>query len=196
MRNNSMGAWILGTAGFVLYFFYDINSLKWQNKILSRFFWLGTACVLVSAVWAAAVFSDFSGRLLPEILLYGAAGVLFLVLLLYTLFFAIPFDETYVEENHSREACTEGVYALCRHPGVLWFAGLFLCLWGLTGEPAGGIYFLTMIFWNLLYIVFQDIWTFPRTFINYREYKRETPFILPGIKSIRACFKGRKRKET
>ena len=31
-----MGAWLLGTVGFVLYFLYDINSLKWNNR-----FWGG-----------------------------------------------------------------------------------------------------------------------------------------------------------
>ncbi len=50
----------------------------------------------------------------------------FLALLIYTLFFALPFEETYCEENKLRAAYTEGVYGLCRHPGVLWFAGAYL----------------------------------------------------------------------
>ena len=127
----------MGTAGFVLYFFYDINSLKWQNKILSRFFWLGTACVLVSAVWAAAVFSDFSGRLLPEILLYGAAGVLFLVLLLYTLF--LPFlsmklmwRRTTAERHAQRESTRSAVIpAFCGLPDFSSVCG------GLQGSRPG-----------------------------------------------------------
>ena len=61
---------------------------------------------------------------------FGLGGFLFLCLLIYTLFFALPFEETYCEENKLRAAYTEGMYGLCRHPGVLWFAGAYLCMWG------------------------------------------------------------------
>ena len=41
--------------------------------------------------------------------------------LIYTLFFALPFDETYAKQNNGRYVCDRGVYALCRHPGILCF---------------------------------------------------------------------------
>ncbi len=56
-------------------------------------------------------------------------------------------------------------------PVFLWFAGAYLCMWGMFGGWKQGIYFLLMIFWNYLYIIFQDLWTFPQTFFNYREYQ-------------------------
>ena len=120
---------------------------------------------------------------------FGIGALFFLGLLIYTLFFALPFEETYCKENKLRAAYTEGVYGLCRHPGVLWFAGAFLCMWGMLGGWRPGIYFGLMIFWNYLYIIFQDLWTFPRTFFNYREYQQNTPFLIPNGKSIRACMK-------
>ena len=120
---------------------------------------------------------------------FGIGALFFLGLLIYTLFFALPFEETYCKENKLRAAYTEGVYGLCRHPGVLWFAGAFLCMWGMLGGWRPGIYFVLMIFWNYLYIIFQDLWTFPRTFFNYREYQQSTPFLIPNGKSIRACMK-------
>lgn len=183
------GAVILGTVGFLLYFIYDINSVLWNNKFLQKFFAAGSIFVVISAAWS---FGDGlkKGMAAPGICAVCAAGsLIFLVLLVYTLFFALPFEETYIKENDVRLAYTEGVYALCRHPGVLWFAGLFFCLWGMTGEFNRGIYFAGMIFWNYLYIVFQDLWTFPRTFSNYGEYKKTTPFLLPSPDSIRACFR-------
>ena len=115
-------------------------------------------------------------------------------MLIYTLFFALPFEETYCEENKLRAAYTEGVYGLCRHPGVLWFAGAFLCMWGMLGGLRQGIYFGLMIFWNYLYIIFQDLWTFPRTFFNYREYQQSTPFLIPNGKSIRVCMKSIRKR--
>ena len=101
------------------------------------------------------------------------------------------FDEIkyYCEENKLRAAYTEGMYGLCRHPGVLWFAGAYLCMWGMVGGWKHGIYFLLMIFWNYLYIIFQDLWTFPRTFFNYKEYQQSTPFLIPNRKSILVCLR-------
>ena len=51
---------------------------------------------------------------------------------------------------------------------------IFAC-GGMFGGWRQGIYFLLMIFWNYLYIIFQDLWTFPQTFFNYREYQKTTP---------------------
>ena len=128
--------------------------------------------------------------------IWNRSIVFFLVCLYIPCFFALPFEETYCEENKLRAAYTEGVYGLCRHPGVLWFAGAFLCMWGMLGGWRPGIYFGLMIFWNYLYIIFQDLWTFPRTFFNYREYQQSTPFLIPNGKSIRACMKSiRKRSK-
>ena len=39
------------------------------------------------------------------------------------------------------------------------------------------------------YIIFQDLWTFPRTFFNYKEYQQSTPFLIPNRKSIRVCLR-------
>ena len=41
---------ILGTAGFVLYFVYDINSILSKNVCLQKFFALGSILVVASVV--------------------------------------------------------------------------------------------------------------------------------------------------
>ena len=178
---------ILGTTGFVLYFIYDINSILFRNTILQKFFAWGSVLVVLSAAVEVVSAWGQSHSTMGAKIGFGAGALFFLILLIYTLFFALPFEETYREENRLRAAYTEGVYSLCRHPGVLWFAGAYLCMWGMVGGWQPGIYFLLMILWNVLYIVFQDLWTFPRTFFNYGDYKRNTPFLIPTGKSIRAC---------
>lgn len=183
-----MGALGLGTAGFLLYFIYDANSIKWNNHILQKFFGVGSLCVVIATVWTLAHTSWSGGAGIAARICFGAGGFFFLALLIYTLFFALPFDKTYLEDNKKREAYTEGVYGLCRHPGVLWFAGLYVCLWGVSGSLDQGIFFVSMIIWNYLYIVFQDLWTFPQTFTNYDEYKKRTPFLIPSRKSIQEAF--------
>ena len=179
---------ILGSVGFLLYFIYDINSIQKKNKFMQKFFAAGTILVVVSLLMELYLAWGQGHRSAGAMAGFGIGAVLFLVLLIYTLFFALPFEETYCEENKLRAAYTEGVYGLCRHPGVLWFAGAFLCMWGMLGGLRQGIYFGLMIFWNYLYIIFQDLWTFPRTFFNYNEYQKTTPFLIPNRESIRVCL--------
>lgn len=153
---------------------------------MQKFFAIGSVCVVGSAVWV--LWESLSEKAVHLVCcaFFGAGSLVFLGLLIYTLFFALPFDETYLKESKERLAYTEGIYSLCRHPGVLWFAGAYLCFWGMSGDLDRGIYFGLMIFWNYLYIIVQDLWIFPVTFTNYEDYKRNTPFLLPNRRSINA----------
>ena len=98
-------------------------------------------------------------------------------MMVYTLFFAIPFNTTYIEDSKQRLAYTKGVYSISRHPVMLWFAGLYLSLWGLTNNLNAGTFYIAMIIGNLLYVIYQDVYIFPKTFTNYKSYKETTPFL-------------------
>ena len=169
---------ILGTAGFVLYFVYDINSVLSKNVCLQKFFAWGSILVVASVVAEFCSAWGQGHRSVEAVIGFGIGALFFLGLLIYTLFFALPFEETYCKENKLRAAYTEGVYGL----------------WGMLGGWRPGIYFGLMIFWNYLYIIFQDLWTFPRTFFNYREYQQSTPFLIPNGKSIRVCMKSIRKR--
>ena len=116
------------------------------------------------------------------------SSLVFLALEIYTLFFALPFSDTYVQQSQGRLAYTEGVYALCRHPGVLWFAGGYLCLAGAMGSGRLWGFCLLMSGLDVAYVVLQDLWTFPRTFDNYPEYRSLAPFLIPNPASLRRCI--------
>lgn len=178
----------LGTSGFLLYLIYDINSVKGNHPVLRYFFGAGSLCLVIATIKTLVRVFDYTQRNLPSIILLSVVGLIFFLLLIYTLFFALPFEETYLEESRERMAYTEGVYGLCRHPGVLWFAGFYLCLWGISGFSWNGIFFPLMIVWNVFYVIFQDVWTFPRTFTNYGAYKKKTPFLIPNRDSIHVCI--------
>lgn len=176
----------LGVLGFLCYFLYDINSVGRIAGWMNRLFMIGT--ILIVAATSVLFWKRRSVLFqTPMDLLWMAGGVFFLYLLIYTLFFALPFDETYVKESRYRKAYTEGVYALCRHPGVLWFAGMYLFAALLWKSLEGLIFFVVMVILNIFYIIFQDCYSFPKTFSNYREYQRSTPFLIPNRKSIQQC---------
>ena len=100
---------IIGTVGFLLYFLYDINSIKWKNSVLQKFFAIGSICVAGSTAWVLV--ESLSRKIVhPAVcVILGAGSLIFLGLLIYTLFFALPFDETYVKESKERMAYTEGL---------------------------------------------------------------------------------------
>ena len=179
---------VLGTAAFAAFFAYDVNSVHPVRPWFHRLFAVG--CALLAAatgllVWNCRAFFAFSGRALA----LGALAAVFLALMVYTLFFALPFSATYLEENAPRKAYTGGMYALCRHPGVLWFAGAYLCLGLLLGAPKAAVFALVMTGLNIAYVLFQDCWTFPKSFVNYEEYRRTTPFLLPTPGSAARCVR-------
>lgn len=190
-----MCVYLVGTLGFLCFFIYDWNSISIKNRVLQKGFLAGcilnllAAALLVRGSWIHVEKVSFLRIVWLFLMLIS------LVLLIYTLFFAVPFEETYIEDNKMRQAYTERMYALCRHPGVLWYALFFLCLSAfLSSEKAllqGG--FLTA--WNVLYIVYQDRIVFPATFTNYQDYKRTTPFLFPTGKSIRHCMNTFKKGE-
>lgn len=178
----------LGIAAFVMLLLYDANSIKWRKALLKVLFSVGfimlstaTALDIWSAVSAYAVKGIF------DFVLLGFA-VLFLVALIYCLFFALPFRETYLADENGRRVCSSGLYGITRHPGIPIFAGMYLFL-GLALLPSAAIV-NGMVFsvLNLGYAFFQDNITFPKTFCDYGEYKQSVPFMIPATKSVKASY--------
>ena len=128
IRRIEMQQIILGSAGFLLYFIYDINSVRKQNRLLQKFFAAGTILVVLSLfmeLWSAwGQCSHKIGRMIG----FGIGAMCFLALLIYTLFFALPFEQTYCEENRLRAAYTKGCMDCV---GIPAFCGLqvhiFVC---------------------------------------------------------------------
>ena len=175
----------LCAAGFALFALYDRHSVRPLAPVCAGAFAAGLACLAAAtalAVWTAPAVRGAGGWALL------AAALVFLALEIYTLFFALPFSDTYVQQSQGRLAYTKGVYALCRHPGVLWFAGGYLCLAGAMGSGRLWGFCLLMSGLDVAYVVLQDLWTFPRTFDNYPEYRSLAPFLIPNPASLRRCI--------
>jgi len=179
---------VMGLLAFLFFAAYDINSVTSKNNIMNSFFFLGS--FLLIAATAGIIIESFQSIQwdLLGMSIFGIFSLIFLFLLIYTLFFALPFNETYVKSNATPKVYQDGFYALCRHPGVLWFMGFYFFLW-LTLKiplllPAAIIFSAS----NVIYVIFQDHWTFPRIFEDYNDYKKHTPFIIPNFKSIKRCL--------
>ena len=183
----------IGIVAFVLFYLYDFNQVIFKQKILNSFFFIG--CLLLMSVTILLIYQhlyiiNFSLFQLLTLI----AAIIFFILLIYTLFFSLPFEDTYLEDSpKANRCCQTGIYALCRHPGVLWLFGFYLML---------SFCFDTQIMWqacfifnmmNLIYVVIQDKWTFMYQFSDYGDYKKQVPFLLPNQKSIKRCIETLKR---
>lgn len=183
-----MGYVFLGFIAFVLFFLYDINSVLWKNGRLHRCFMVGCFVLTVATILAvvnSASIQTIDYRSIIFLLLTIGCFILFV----YTLFFALPFDKTYKEITGPAQVYTGGVYSLCRHPGVIWmfffylFLGLFL--------NSSTIVTMSVVYtiFNVIYVLLQDVWTFPNTLLGYAEYKKMTPFLIPTPESIQKLCK-------
>lgn len=180
-----------GTIAFILFMVYDLEQAGAVShrfhKIIKFFFTIGFL-VLVgttgSLLWKCNIsVTDWTGKTVLALIFSS----LFLVMLIYTLFFALPFEETYVAQEAHR-TYDKKMYALCRHPGVLWFAGFYICLWLAFGTKPLLVMAIWFSFLNFCYIVLQDCYTFPRIFFDYVDYQKRVPFLIPNGKSLKRCL--------
>ena len=138
-----MWQFILGSTGFILYFIYDINSVRMKNAVLQKFFAAGSILVVVSLIAELYAAWGSCQRKIGTMTGFGLGGFLFLCLLIYTLFFALPFEETYCEEIN----CVRLIRKVCMDcAAILVFYGLqeHICAcgeWSVDGNM-GFIFYL------------------------------------------------------
>ncbi len=127
----------------------------------------------------------------PWSLVCGAGALLMLALLLYTLFFALPAggsSAATAQKDELRPLVDTGVFALCRHPGVLFLGGFYACLWGALGGWALGLAFVLFTLLDAAYAAWQGRYVFPRSIRDYAAYRAVTPRFLPTARSLRRCL--------
>lgn len=176
---------IPGCLGFIFFILCDINQISIKSRLLKTLFPLGCLCLIRSTLMIASSTGEVFFVPWTAKYTFGFLALLMLAMLVYTLFFALPFKKTYISLEGLERVYDQGMYALCRHPGVLWLAGFYLAYAVYLGSSlmlkAGLVYSLL----NLIYVWLQDRFIFPRQFVNYAEYQAGTPFLIPSFESLR-----------
>ena len=172
----------IGCVAFILMLIFDLNKIRLDHRYLNSLFMVGILLLLFCS--AAIALNDFNSQILTSWRwITGILALFSLILLIYTLFGAIPFKKTYIEYERNTVVYT-GIYALSRHPGVLWFFFFYLFL-GFTLESK--LMLIAALVWtcmDLVYVFIQDRWIFPITLENYQDYKKEVPFLIPNLTSF------------
>ena len=177
----------MALAGFALLFLGDFNSIKWRRGLLRPAFFLGFGLIAAAVVTDLSIAFYLSAVKDFDFVLI-ALGLVFFLALIYCLFFAVPFRESYVDEQAGRRTYRGGLYGLCRHSGVWCFGLTLLCL-GIAALPSHLLWrglFYTVL--NVIYSWLQDIYIFPKVFSDHGDYCREVPFLIPTGESLRRFF--------
>jgi protein-S-isoprenylcysteine O-methyltransferase Ste14 len=110
------------------------------------------------------------------------------ILLYRSLVYELRPARPYRSPGHGLGTVTTGTYALVRHPGVLWFSTLLV---GLVLLSHARLLLIATPLWiaaDVIYVLIQDRFFFPRTLAGYRAYQRRTPFLIPTRVSFRRCL--------
>lgn len=161
----------------------DLLKLAGRRKPGRNLFLIGMAGLVYAGLSAALSSSRFQIPV-PLKALFLLVSLAAAVLEYLALFSSLPALSTYLGENEPSQLVESGMYALCRHPGALWFPLFSLSLalglgnWELLASSglASAL--------NILYVWFQDRLVFPKIFTDYSRYTQSTPFIVPTAQSI------------
>ena len=178
-------AGVLAFAGALAFDVASLRGLRWSKRIAGFAAGLLGAYAILTTATRRPRFS------FPRYV--GVTGWILLsaslLLLIYSLFIEIPFVQTYGRPGTGDKLVTTGTYALCRHPGVLWFSIFIISLFLISGSKqlltAGPIW----IGADWLYAWVQDRYLFPLMFAGYSDYRHQTRMFVPTRASVRRCMR-------
>jgi protein-S-isoprenylcysteine O-methyltransferase Ste14 len=174
----------LGCLAFICFAIFDLNKIKFMYEKINLLVVLGS--IDLSFCTIAIIISDSSTKIsTPLQWLELLLAMIALILLIYTIFGAVQFKETYIETGKRNTVVSTGVYAFCRHPGVFCFFFFYLFL----GLAFNNNVLLTAAFlWtslDVIYVYIQDRWIFPIILKDYQTYQEQVPFLIPNKTSLR-----------
>ena len=172
---------MIAGAGFLLVLLSDLLQTRKATAFSAFLSWTGYALV---ALCVASLALRGLRATADALAIAGLAlSAVFSGLLLFSVCFEIPFAKNGAGAPKNK-AYAKGTYGFSRHPGFLWFAALQCALWPVHRD--GGSLWLSawMILLDFLLICLEDRFLFPRIFVDYREYRKKVPFLLPlpGLK--------------
>ena len=181
---------VCGGLSFAVCALYDLIGVRAQKRVSALFALSGlllagsTAALLAEAPWGERLIAR------PALCwVFLALAALSLALLIKALFFSFPAAQAYAGGATKPTAVTTGLYALCRHPGVLFLGLFYLFVWLAARTEALLAAFVLFTALDVLLVAWEDARVFPRTLVGYEAYKETTPFLLPNARSLRAALK-------
>ena len=170
-------------ASFMMMAFSDALKMRGRDKagngLFAAGFLLLAAGMILSAVTGTSYqVSPMTRGLFLTLAAAGAWGEY------SSLFGTLPVKDTYIGAEPAQKLVDSGLYAMCRHPGALFFPLMSVCSALALGSVGLLNSSLLASSLNLLYVLYQDQVVFPSTIPGYDSYRQRVPFLLPTAQSI------------
>lgn len=175
----------LGSLGFFITHLFDVVSIKRIPLGAKPFTWFAGSGLLAYSLLMICLAPYKLTLPLWSTCLGWVLLLASLSLLTYSLFIELPFRKTYVATGVGDELITTRLYALVRHPGVIWFVPFMLSLVLVAKSSLLLIAAPLFIFLDIVLVVMQDKFFFNKMFRGYDSYRQKTPMLLPNRQSIR-----------
>jgi len=183
----------IGCLGFLIIHLFDIVSLKRLPGAKPLTWLLGSSLLAYALAMACLQPDKLPLPIWPTWLGWALLTMSFL-LLIYSLFINLPFRRTYIATGVGDKLIRNGLYALVRHPGVLWFIPLMLSLILVSRSSLLLIAVPTFILLDIVLVIMQDRFFLTRMFDGYSSYQQETPMLVPNRQSINAFIDSLKQQ--
>jgi len=176
----------IGIFGFILIHLFDLVSLKRIPFGIKPIFWtVGFALLIFSLIRLCLQSNTLS---IPVYLTWLGWFLLAisLMMIMFALFINLPFRKTYVSTGVGDKLVKTGLYALVRHPGVYWVTSFFFSLVLISNSRLMLIAAPIFVVLNIVLVIVEDKYFFPKMFKGYDQYQQETPMLVPNRRSITA----------
>jgi len=178
----------IGIAGFLSAYLFDVISLKKVPRI-KGLIWIIAVLLVVYSTWMVCLASNKFALPSWASILGWVLLPTFILCFIYSLFINLPFRKTYVKSGVGSQLIKTGTYALVRHPGVLWYGVILVALILISGSQllliAAPIWFVM----DVIHVTIQDRFLFGKMFPGYKNYRKETPMLIPNKRSIGAFIR-------
>jgi len=185
---------IIIATGFINLLLFDLAQI-WNRNKLKYFFSIIGYLSIFSVILFLIISTKIPSQPLFVLYLKLFIAFLFFSLLIYSLFIEIGIKDPYTKYNKDtgRIATKSGTYGIIRHPGLVWFTFLSLSLILIYKNFLFTILMLIMVIMDLILVLVEDYYIFPRLFVNYQDYKKTVPLFIPNVFSITRTGKSEKK---
>ena len=161
----------LGAASFCVIFWVDVLSLKGMRAV-QPIVWISSTALFAAGLVLCLEHPGSLSLPVPVRALGWALTIAFGLLLIYSLFVEIPLFQA------PSKVVSRGTYALCRHPGVLWFSAMLAALFLARGSTWLLLAAPVWISLDVLYAVLPG-----ETFLR-PPVRRGVPFVSAGSPNV------------
>lgn len=165
-----------GIVGFCLTLYYDLQQL--DNRLKVRRGTSTAGAIFVTLATACLYFIAIPPDMVWWVLLPGfSVVVLSAFMVLRSTILEIPHKK--IAAGDERKLIDTGSYAITRHPGFMWYFIMCATTVTLYRDPNVALLAASLLAMELIVVVLEDRWIFPRLFPGYREYQDRVPMLFP-----------------